>query len=203
MSPDEVLGRLEVHRGHFRYESGHHADLWIDLERLFLDPERIRPMAAELARRLAVHEPEAVCGPLVEGAFVAMMVASELGVAFTYAARFPEGREGLFPVDYRVPEPQRDVLSGRRVAIVNDVVSAGSAVRGTLADLRALGAQAMALGTLLVVGDSAPGFAADNGLALETLATIPSTLWPPAACPLCAAGVPLEIRGDQVPAGEA
>jgi orotate phosphoribosyltransferase len=195
MSPDEVLGRLEARRGHFRYESGHHADLWIDLERLFLDPECMRPMAAALARRLEPHEPEAVCGPLVEGAFVAMMVASELGVPFTYAARFPASRDGLFPIDYRVPEVQHDVLTGKRVAIVNDVVSAGSAVRGTLASLRDCGARSVALGSLLIVGGSAPGFAADNGLALETLATIPSSLWPPNACPLCAAGAPLETLG--------
>lgn len=196
MSPEDVLGRLEARRGHFRYESGHHAELWLDLERLFLDPERIRPLAVELARRLGPHAPDAVCGPLVEGAFVALMVASELGVPFTYAARVPGARDGLFPVDYRVPEVQHDVLTGRRVAIVNDVVSAGSAVRGTLASLRGAGAEAIALGTLLVVGDAAPAFAADNGLVLLTLATIPGALWPPSACPLCAAGVPLEVRGD-------
>ena len=38
------------------------------------------------------HSIEAVCGPLVEGAYVALMVAERLGVPFTYAERFDERR---------------------------------------------------------------------------------------------------------------
>ena len=42
-----------------------------------------------LATRLAPHEIQVVCGPLVEGAFVASLVAARLGVPFTYADRSP------------------------------------------------------------------------------------------------------------------
>ena len=69
------------------------------------------------------------------------MVALELGVEFCYAERVvPAGAgeaEALFPVEYVVPQVVRPKLRGKRVAIVNDVISAGSAVRGTLADLTA------------------------------------------------------------------
>src|SRR2546428_810171 len=81
---------------------------------------------------------EAVCGPFVEGAYVARMVASELGVPFSYAERFPNpGTDALFPIDYRVPRALRAEVRDKRVAIVNDVINAGSAVRGTLTDLAA------------------------------------------------------------------
>ena len=90
---DDVLALMPARRGHFLFESGHHGDLWLDLELLCLTPDRVRPLAARLAARLASYEIDAVCGPLVEGAFVALMVASELGVPFSYAERFenPEG----------------------------------------------------------------------------------------------------------------
>jgi len=78
------------------------------------------------------------------------------------------------------------------VAIVNDVINAGSAVRGTLADLRRYGARPLAIGTLAVLGTAAATFARHEGLALEALATLPADLWPPEACPLCAAGRPLD-----------
>ena len=82
-------------------------------------------------------------------------------------------------------------MRDQRVAVVNDVINAGSAVRGALIDLDACGARPVAIGALLVLGTSAARLAADRGVALETLASLPNTLWTPAECPLCGRGVPL------------
>src|SRR5262245_33475515 len=50
---EERVGRLLARRtGHFRLESGHHGDLWLDLERLCLRPEPVQRLAAALAKRL-------------------------------------------------------------------------------------------------------------------------------------------------------
>src|SRR6266478_7683266 len=129
---DDVIALMPARRGHFLLESGHHGDLWLGLELLCLKPDPVRRLAARLAARLAPHAVEAVCGPLVEGAFVALMVAAELGVPFTYAERFADraliDREGLYPVQYRLPHALGDVVRGKRVAIVNDVINAGSAI---------------------------------------------------------------------------
>jgi orotate phosphoribosyltransferase len=100
---------------------------------------------------------------------------------------------GLFPVSYRIPKPLEAELRRKRVAIVNDVINAGSAVRGTLAALKQCGAQTVAIGTLAVYGHAARELAATHGVALETLASFPSRIWEPSACPLCAKGVPLNV----------
>jgi orotate phosphoribosyltransferase len=193
---EEAVSKLPGRIGHFRLESGHHSDLWLDLQRLCARPEFIRPRAAALARRLAPHRIDAVCGPLVEGAFVALMVAAELGVVFCYAEPQPPavetGAADLFPIQYRVPAVVRGMLAGKRVAIVNDVIGAGSAVLGTLADLSACGATVVAVSALAVVGTSAAALAARHGLALDSLAEFPTTIWTPGECPLCQSGVPLE-----------
>ena len=189
---DDVLALMPARRGHFLLESGHHGDLWLDLELLCLSPEPVRRLAARVAARLAPYGVDAVCGPLVEGAFVALMVAEALGVPFSYAERFPDPtRETLFPVDYRIPRALRSRVRDRRVAVVNDVINAGSAVRGALIDLDACGARPVAIGALLVLGTSAVRLAADRGVALETLASLPNNLWAPAECPLCVRGIPL------------
>jgi len=183
---DDVIALMPARRGHFLLESGHHGELWLDLELLCLAPDPVRRLAARLAARLAPYAIEAVCGPLVEGAFVAMMVASELGVPFAYSERFPNPeRGGLFAVDYRVPRALRAEVRGRRVAIVNDVINAGSAVRGTLTDLEACAARPVAIGVLLVLGSSASRIAADRSIALETLAALPNNIWTPGECPMC------------------
>jgi orotate phosphoribosyltransferase len=188
--PPPLARLLRARRGHFVFESGHHGDLWLELERLFLRPEAVRPLARELAALVRPHQVELVCGPLVEGAFVGMMVAAELDVPFVYSQPHAEGGEGLFPVKYRVPGALRAEVTGRRVAIVNDVINAGSAVRGTFADLAPV-CQPVVIAALLVLGEGARAFASESRVALEALAVQASALWLPADCPLCAAGAPI------------
>jgi orotate phosphoribosyltransferase len=191
---NDLLTLLAPRTGHFLYESGYHSDTWIDLETLCLQPRAIEPFVRDLAGRLELLNVDAVCGPLVEGAFIALMVATALDVEFYYAVRIehPE-KTGLFPVEYRVPDLLRGRVRGKRVAFVNDVISAGSAVRGTLADLQECGACLMALSSLLVMGHSASALASGHGIPLLTVAERSNPIWSPSDCPLCAAGLPLEI----------
>jgi orotate phosphoribosyltransferase len=190
---EAVTRLLSARRGHYLLESGHHGDLWLDLELLCIRPAQVRPLAAELATRLRDHGPDAVCGPLIEGAFVASMVAEEMDVPFSYAEGRPDvATKRLFPVRYAVPKALRTKLNGLRVAVVNDVINAGSAVRGTVTDLASCGAMVVAIASLAVLGQSAAQFATEAGVPLVTLATLPNQIWRPAECPPCARGVPLD-----------
>jgi orotate phosphoribosyltransferase len=188
-----LLGPTVARSGHFLLESGHHGELWLDLELLCLHPRQLGGSMSALVEQLRPFEVDAVCGPLNEGAFLALLVAAELEVEFCYAERYerPESDQ-LFPVQYRLPAPLRPIVAGKRVAIVNDVISAGSAVRGAHADLLACGAEPVVIAALLVLGESAARFAQDRYIPLISLAHRPYHLWAPAECPLCAAGVPLQ-----------
>jgi orotate phosphoribosyltransferase len=193
---EHVLSLVSGRQGHFRLESEHHGDLWFQLETLCLHGREIRPFAVRLAEQLKGHNVEVVCGPLIEGAFVALLVSLELGCDFVYAERFADPtREGLFPVEYHLPKALQPIVNGKRVAIVNDVINAGSAVRGTFQDLKALGADIIAIGSLLALGDTIAEFATKHDVALKLLEQKPNNLWTPSECPLCAAGMPLEIVG--------
>jgi orotate phosphoribosyltransferase len=193
---ESLLSFFRARQGHFRLESGHHGDLWFDLETLCLHPRGVQTFAAQLAAKLSQHKMEVVCGPLVEGAYIALLVALELGCEFVYAERFANpARERLYPVEYRLPRALHPVVKGKRVAIVNDVISAGSAVRGALSALQSIGAHVVAIGALLALGDSIAEFAEEHRIALELLLRMPHNLWTPSQCPLCAAGHPLEIMG--------
>ena len=133
---DKLIALLAGRRGHFQMESGYHGEVWFTLNALFERPEELRPFAAELARRLAAHRIDAVCGPMTGGAKLARLVAAELGLAYFFAERFePPETKGLFSVKYLLPAAQRAAAHGKAVAIVDDAVSAGSAARGTYTDL--------------------------------------------------------------------
>jgi orotate phosphoribosyltransferase len=75
---EDLLSLVRGRSGHFLLESGHHGDVWFQLETPCLHSRAIRPFAVRLAERLKNYNVDSVCGPLVEGAFVALMVSLEL-----------------------------------------------------------------------------------------------------------------------------
>jgi len=189
----DFLSLVTARQGHFRLESGHHSQLWFDLDSLFVEPPRVAPFVNGLAQALRGRDVAAVCGPLVGGAFLAQMLSAALQVEFSFTERvLPAGREGLYRADYRLPRGLRDRVRGKRVAIVDDVISAGSAVRGTYAELQAHGAHPGVVGALLMLGSLASNFFAQQGVPVTSVAQLPYDLWTPGECPLCVCGPPLE-----------
>ncbi|MBW8727683.1 MAG: hypothetical protein JF625_21360 [Inquilinus limosus] len=174
-------------RGHFVYESGHHGDLWLDLDSLFLDAARMRSWAGILAWQAVALNVEVVCGPLTGGAFLAQSIAAEFECDFVHAERSVES--GI--VQYRIPTPLTAALAGRRVLVVDDAINAGSAVGLTLAELRRHGAVPAGIACLLTLGEAAGRIAAAQGVTLLALAALERGMWRPEECPLCAAGTPL------------
>ena len=78
------------------------------------------------------------------------------------------------------------------VAIVDDVMSAGSALRGTYAELQTHGATIVVAGALMVLGDTGTAFFAKRKVAVEAVVRESYSLWLPSECPLCADGTPIE-----------
>jgi orotate phosphoribosyltransferase len=193
----KLLDLLSARRGHFRLESGHHGNLWLDLDSLFLEPKRLLPFAGELARRLSAHRVEVVVGPLVGGALLAQMVAAELGVLFCFSEKADRKGDGLYATPYRIPDAFHPRLRGRDVAIVDDAINAGSATRATFAALKSVGARPVVVGALIVLGNAASAFLETNSLPAERIAFLPNEIWTPAECPMCARALPINN-----PAGE-
>jgi orotate phosphoribosyltransferase len=190
---NEFLSLVSARRGHFQLESGHHGEIWLDLDALFADPRRISPFVSDLADAIGQYDVSSVCGPLLGGAFLAQLIAHELGVEFCFTERaMPSGSSGLYSARYLLPSAFHDRVRGQRVAMVDDVMSAGSSLRGTFEELKDKGSVPVVAGALLVLGSRGADFFAENEIAVEAVAHDEYQLWPPDSCPLCASGVPLE-----------
>jgi len=189
----DPLARVTGRRGHFRMESGYHADLWLDLDGLFVEPRAIAPAVAALAARLQSYDVAVVCGPLLGGAFLAQLLAHAMNADFVFAERVASSpTAGLYGARYRIPEGVAAHLPGRRVALVDDVMSAGSSLRATHAALTVGGAVPVVVAAFAVLGSRGSDFFAAQDLPVETLSHQPLDTWPQDDCPLCRAGVPLE-----------
>jgi orotate phosphoribosyltransferase len=189
-----TLSALPSRNGHFELESGYHTSIWLTLDAVFTDPAAIAPQVDLLAGRLSPHGVTAVCGPFVGGAFLAQLLATALGVRFfyTHPAAVPNA-PGLFRAEYDLPPELRRLIAGERLAVVDEVISAGSSVRATIAAARAAGAVVAVVGSLLTLGDTAISHFAAIDLPVEALEHRPFPMWTPEACPLCASGVRLDL----------
>jgi orotate phosphoribosyltransferase len=203
MSETTVGGFLDLvagRRGHFRLESGYHSGLWLDLDPLFTESRRIEPFVAALASLLRPYNLAGVCGPLLGGAFVAQLVAQTLAAEFYFTERvIPPQNGSLYQACYRLAPAFAARIRGKRIAIVDDVMSAGSALRGTYAELQAHGAAPVVAGALLVLGSVGADYFLRCGAPVEAVARDEYEMWLPTDCPLCAAGQPLEDVATPLP----
>jgi len=203
---------LPSRRGHFLLESGYHTDIWLDLDTLFVDSVRIAPAITMLAARLRRYECDAVCGPMTGGALLAQALAATLRVCFFYTQPWPppgsdpngtrvepkgsdpeRARARLFSAEYRLPGEMRRQVAGSRVAVVDDVISAGSSVRATVAALSAARASTVVVATLVALGDVGIAHFRGCGIPFEALERREFAMWAPRDCPLCRDGAPLTV----------
>jgi orotate phosphoribosyltransferase len=178
-----VVELARPRRGHFDLGTGFHGDVWLDLDALFLRPSLLRPYVGALAERLRQHRIDAVCGPMEGGALVAHAIADRLETAFLPGYRTPAPA-------YRLPDVPGGI-GGWRVAIADDAVNAGTAVRACAVLLRDRGAVPVAVAALLSLGPASAAVAEAISVPLYSAGAIASHAWPSAQCPLCAEGIPL------------
>lgn len=189
-----LLSLLGAKTGHFIFESGHHGNLWLDLDLLFNQPALLRPFVTELGRRLVETGADTICGPMTGGALLANMIAIEFDLHFVYTERvvaLGSGRDSR--VSYHLPDAFKALVGGRSIAVVDDVINAGSAVRGTIEALNNTDSSVVAVGSLLLLhrsGKSAHTAVHTNMISPETLK---SELWPPSECPLCQSGIQIDL----------
>ena len=192
---DGVIPLARPRPGHFDLRTGYHGDVWLDLDALFLRPARLRPYVALLAGWLREHRPDAVCGPMEGGAFLAQAIADALGTAFLPAARVAAPRAAdTVPAHARPAYVLPAVpggISGWRVAITDDAVNAGTAVAACSGLLRDRGAVPVAVAALLSLGPASTAVAQAISVPFYAADSMRSQAWPAGQCPQCAAGLPL------------
>jgi orotate phosphoribosyltransferase len=173
---------------HFVYVSGEHGSGWIDKDAVYVHPERTSELGRLLADTTANLGTEVVCGPATGGLILAQWTAHHLGAL----AVFGEHPAGFHEGDARpfvLKRHYENVVPGRRVLVVDDVVNTGYSLRGAVQAVRDAGG--------VVVGAAAVvrrGRTPEVGVPLHSLLDYELESWPADECPLCAAGVPVNTE---------
>jgi orotate phosphoribosyltransferase len=172
--------------GHFQLSSGRHADRYFQCARVLMDPRRAEKLAQAFAHAVS-SEVEIVVGPALGAVIWSHEVARALGVPGMFTERV-DG-EMTLRRGFRL-EP------GKRVLVVEDVLTTGGSAREVIALLRDLGAEVAEVGAIVNRSGRANPFE-DLELDLTCLAEIPVTSWEAGECPLCAQGVAIDKPGSR------
>jgi len=177
----EARGLLE---GHFRLSSGLHSDRYLQSALVLQHPEYAERLGYALAARTEHLQATAVLSPALGGVVIGQEVARALHVRALFAER-QDGKLSLrrgFTL-----EP------GDRVLIVEDVITTGGSTRETIEVAESTGARVIGAASIIDRGSDATRV----DVPLQSLVRMRVAAYPPAACPLCAEGVPIVKPGSR------
>jgi len=178
----EILRRYGVLRtGHCLLTSELHSDRYFEKFRILEQPRLCELFARLIADHYRPAGATIVCGPTTGGAIIAYEVARQLDTRCIIAEKSETGRKigrgfVITPAD--------------QILVVDDVLTTGGSIRDTIAALQATGAGIVGIGVFInrSHGVSLP-------YPLFSAYSEPLSTYEPQQCPLCHAGLPLEIPG--------
>ncbi|MFM8593757.1 MAG: phosphoribosyltransferase family protein [Chloroflexota bacterium] len=170
-----------VREGHFSFSSGLHSGALLDMEYLTTDPSAVEHMAYRIAKHFFSDHVQTVASPSIQGAGLALWVANFLD---------PKARvvsaELADDAPY-IPEHLSDLVRGKRVLIVDDIIVSGDLCLPLKASVLALGGEVVGIAALWNVGEAQHG-----GPPVFGLLNTAYEAWPASACPLCASTLAIE-----------
>lgn len=175
---DVFRARGALLEGHFLLSSGLHSPRYLQCARVLMDPVLATRLGGELGqalRPLLSGAPAAVVAPALGGVLVAHEVARALGCVGLFTER--EGGRMTLRRGFALSP-------GAEVAVVEDVVTTGGSTREVIEVVRAHGARAAAVGSLV----DRSGGTVDLGVPRRSLVALEVPAWPADECPLCRAG---------------
>jgi len=173
-----------VKEGHFLLTSGLHSPLYWEKFRILQYPHYTEKLCRLIAQHFKEQKVELVAGPTTGGIILSFETARQLGVRSIFAER--EGEIRVFRRDF-------NIAPGERVLIVDDILTTGGSIRGTMNAVDKLGGIVVGIGVLVNRSTEKMDF----GVPLFSCIHSPTVVYTAEECPLCAAHIPLVRPGSK------
>ena len=193
MTEQEVLHVLEktgalMQSGHFLYTSGRHGSAYVNKDALYPHTSIASNVGRAFAERFSSNDIDVVVGPALGGIILSQWTAFHLSrlnarEVFSVYAEKVEGGLAL-------KQGYDKLVKGKRILVVEDVITTGSSVDKTIAATRAAGGVIMGVAVLCNRGGLTLADLKDVP-ALHELVRLPLESWTPEQCPQCKKGIPL------------
>lgn len=193
MNRQEILGALaKIHAvitdSHLVYTSGKHGSTYFNKDAIYPHTELTSQLCEEIAKHFANKGVEVVIAPAVGGIILSQWVAYHLTkitgreVLGVYAEKDGDG--------FVIKRGYDKLSSGKKVLIVEDILTTGGSVKKVIDTARSIGANIIGLGVLCNRGGIKPEDVS-NPPELFALVDVRFDAWDEGDCPLCAKAVPV------------
>jgi len=177
-----------VRNTHVVFTSGKHGDTYINKDAIYPDTSAVASLCQLFADHFASRGIEIVAAPAIGGVALAQWTAHQLSdagqpVLAVYAEKQPAG-------DFQFRRGYDALLDGRRVLVVEDIVTTGGSVKGVIEAARQCGAHIEGVAIICNRGNVQPGAIGDPP-EMFSLVDIELNAWAEEECPLCTSGVPV------------
>lgn len=170
--------------GHYRLLSGLHTDTFFAFSVIARDAQAVRQITAWMTPGAAAWEPDLILAPTTAGVTLGASIARDLGVPLALTSLDADSRaSGVLG--------QAD-LTGRRVALVNDVFTTGQGLRQLTDTAANAGAKVVGACWFLSRTANLP----DGLPPCVAVATAALPAWSEAECSMCAGAIPVEQAID-------
>lgn len=194
MNEDEVLTLLQdvgaFRAGHFVFVSGLHADTYVNKNAMYPYTREMSRLCKSIAERFVGKNVGAVVGPATGGIILSQWVAYHLSelegreVYGTYADKDGEG--------FVIKRGYDEVIKGKNVLVVEDLVTTGGSLRKTIGAARIAGGNVIGAVAVCNRGNVTQE-AVGNPPEFISLLTVQLEQWPESSCELCERGIPVNI----------
>ena len=194
LSPPALLEKVgAIVNGHFILTSGGHAAVYVNKDALYPRTLITANLCRAIAEAFSRDRVEAVIAPAIGGVILSQWVAFHFTQLSGRHARrevfalYAEKAEGG---SFVIGRGYDKFLPGRRVLVVEDVLTTGGSAKKVVELARAAGGKVIGLGVLCNRGGVTPHDVGDVPQ-LFALTNIPLEVWMEGDCPLCKQGVPV------------
>ena len=170
--------------GHFKLSSGLHSDRYLQSALVLQHPASAERLGQAIADRTRHLQATAVLSPALGG----IVIGQEVGRALQVRALFAERQDGVLTLRRGFT-----LGPGDRVLVVEDVITTGGSTRETIAVAEGAGARVVGASSIIDRGSQASRL----DVPLESLVKLQVVAHEPAACPLCAQGLPVVKPGSR------
>lgn len=198
MNEDEIIEILRragaFLKGHFILASYLHAEGYINKDAVYPHTEDISKLALEIAERFADDDVEVVVGPEKGGIILSQWVAYHLTILLGHEVLSVFAEKIVDHIgtkkDFEFNRGYDTIVAGKRVLIVEDILTTGGSVERVIDLVRSTGGNVIGLGALCNRGNVTSSSIGDVPK-FVALVNIELPRWRPDECPLCAQGIPI------------
>lgn len=191
----EILQKVGAFRaGHFVFVSGLHADTYVNKNAMYPYTHAMSDLCKGIAEMYKGKHVDAVVGPATGGIILSQWVAYHLSemegkeVFGTYADKDLPAQAG--GDGFVIKRGYDEVIKGKNVIVVEDLVTTGGSLRKVIEAARAAGAHV--LGAVAICNRGAvTREMVGNPPQFTSLLTVHLDQWPESECDYCKRGIPI------------